>query len=35
MPGRGLPRDGGTYWGTREEEGPQGDIYLVRKIGSA
>lgn len=32
---RPLPRDGGAYWGTREEEGPHGDIYLVRQIGSA
>ncbi|WP_087116624.1 hypothetical protein [Corynebacterium urinipleomorphum] len=32
---RPLPRDGGAYWGTQEETGPHGDIYLVRQIGSA
>ncbi|WP_288832504.1 hypothetical protein [uncultured Corynebacterium sp.] len=37
-PARSLPRDGSTYLGIREEEGPSwthGEPYLVRTIGSA
>ena len=33
-----LPRDGSTYFGTREVEGPawtHGETYLMRTIGSA
>ncbi|PFG28904.1 hypothetical protein [Corynebacterium renale] len=35
---RPLPRDGATLYGLEETEGPSwthGDIYLVRRIGSA
>lgn len=38
QPARELPRDGGAYWGTREEEGPRwthGEVYLVRQMGAA
>lgn len=38
VPERALPRDGATYLGTREEEGPRwtnGEIFCVRTIGAS
>lgn len=37
-PSYALPRDGSTFIGTQEEEGPSwsnGEVYLVRQIGSS